>query len=66
MVEETERVNRMAHVNFVDKFGDKCTLILAKDDTVFLAVGEDPDNREVSTLSLQAMREFISEVDKDG
>lgn len=45
-------MNRVVHVNYVDEFGDKCTMILAKGDTVFLAVGEDPDNRKVSTLSL--------------
>lgn len=55
----------MAHVNFTHKFGDKCTLMLGKGDDVFLAVGEDPEERQVSIISLKAMREFISEVDKD-
>lgn len=56
MVEKTERVHRMAHVNFTHRFGDKCTLILGDGDDVFLSVGEDPENRQISILYLKAMR----------
>lgn len=54
----------MTHVNFTHKFGDKCTLTLGKADDVFLSVGEGPEVRQVSIISLKAIREFISEVDK--
>ncbi|MBE1554781.1 hypothetical protein H4683_001859 [Filibacter limicola] len=46
----------MAHVNFTHRFGDKCTLILGDGDDVFLSVGEDPENRQISILYLKAMR----------